>query len=59
MIKYNDLIANAVIFHNVVDLTNILRNLKREGYLIMREDVAALSPYMNSLSNDLVTTRLT
>ena len=48
IIKYNDLIANAVIFHNVVDLTNILRDLKREGYLIMREDVAALSPYMNS-----------
>ena len=42
------MIANAVIFHNVVDLTNILRDLKREGYLIMREDVAALSPYMNS-----------
>ncbi|AUB35300.1 Transposase, TnpA family (plasmid) [Nostoc flagelliforme CCNUN1] len=48
IIKYNDLIANAVIFHNVVDLTNILRDLKREGYLIMREDVTALSPYMNS-----------
>jgi TnpA family transposase len=48
MIKYNDLIANAVIFHNVVDLTDILRNLKRDGYLIAREDVAALSPYMTS-----------
>lgn len=48
MIKYNDLIANAVIFHNVVDLTDILRDLKRNGYLIAREDVAALSPYMTS-----------
>ena len=48
MIKYNDLIANAVIFHNVVDLTDILRDLKRDGYLIAREDVAALSPYMTS-----------
>ena len=48
MIKYNDLIANAVIFHNVVDLTEILRDLKRDGYLIAREDVAALSPYMTS-----------
>ncbi|QFS52907.1 Transposase [Nostoc sphaeroides CCNUC1] len=48
IIKYNDLIANAVIFQNVVDLTNILRDLKRDGYLIMREDVAVLSPYMNS-----------
>ncbi|WP_375506882.1 Tn3 family transposase [uncultured Nostoc sp.] len=40
IIKYHDLIPNAVIFHNVVDLTNILRDLKREGYFIMREDVA-------------------
>jgi TnpA family transposase len=31
IIKYNDVIANAVIFHNVVDLTNILCDLKREG----------------------------
>jgi TnpA family transposase len=48
IIKYNDLIANAVIFHNAVDLTDVLSNLKREGYLIMRDDVAALSPYMTS-----------
>jgi TnpA family transposase len=48
MIKYNDLIANAVIFHNVVDLTDILRDLKRDGYLIARKDVASLSPYMTS-----------
>jgi TnpA family transposase len=48
IIKYNDLIANAVIFHNAVDLTDVLSNLKREGYLIMREDAAALSPYMTS-----------
>ncbi len=48
VIKYNDLIANAVIFHNVVDLTNVLRDLKLMGYLIDREDVAVLSPYMTS-----------
>lgn len=48
MIKYNDLIANAVIFHNVVDLTEILSELKREGYLLTREDVAALSFYLTS-----------
>ncbi len=47
-IKYNDLVANAVIFHNVVDLTNILQQLKREGYLLDKDDVAALSPYLTS-----------
>ncbi|MDF5733301.1 MAG: Tn3 family transposase [Rhizonema sp. PD38] len=31
-----------------MDLTDILRDLKRNGYLIVREDVAALSPYMTS-----------
>lgn len=45
-IKYNDLVANAVIFQNVVDLTNILQQLKREGYLLDKEDVSALSPYL-------------
>lgn len=48
IIKYNDLIANAVVFHNTVDLTSVLSQLKREGYLVMRSDVAALSPYMTS-----------
>jgi TnpA family transposase len=47
-IKYNDLIANAVIFQNVVDLTEILQQLQSEGYLLKREDVACLSPYLTS-----------
>ena len=47
-IKYNDLVSNAVIFHNVVELTNILQQLQREGYLIDKKDVASLSPYWTS-----------
>ena len=47
-IKYNDLVANAVIFHNVVDLTNILQQLKREDYLLDKDDWAALSPYLTN-----------
>ncbi len=47
-IKYNDLVANAVIFHNVVDLTNILQQLKREDYLLDKDDLAALSPYLTN-----------
>ena len=35
IIKYNDLIANAVIFHNVVDLTDILRDLKKAGFSVL------------------------
>lgn len=45
-IKYNDLIANAVIFQNVVDMTYVLRDLIREGYPMPRAAVASLSPYL-------------
>ncbi len=45
-VKYNDLVANALILHNVVDMTGVLREMVREGYSITREDVGALSPYL-------------
>ncbi len=48
IIKYNHLVANAVIFQNVVDLTELLRQLQREGHLLSRDDVAARSPYLTA-----------
>lgn len=45
-IKYNDFVANAVIFQNVVDITMILWQFKREGYRFSREDLVMLNPYM-------------
>ena len=45
-IKYNDLVANAVIFQNVKDITLILRDLIKEGQTLFRNDVEALSPYL-------------
>lgn len=45
-IKYNDLVANAVVLSNVVDMTQCLEELVREGYPVHREDVAALSLYL-------------
>jgi len=45
-IKYNSLVANAVIFQNTIDLSEILQQLKREGYLIDPDDIKALSPYL-------------
>ncbi|WP_412091019.1 Tn3 family transposase [Bacillus thuringiensis] len=44
-IKYNDLVANAVIFQNVVDTMMILWQLKEEGYRFSREAVVMQSPY--------------
>jgi len=45
-IKYNDLVANAVIFHNAVDITRILQQLLKEGYAVKVEDIKSLSPYL-------------
>lgn len=45
-IKYNDLVANAVIFQNVCDLTLILWELSKEGYVFSKEDIVMLSPYL-------------
>ena len=45
-IKYQDLVANIMIFQNVVDMTRVIRELHGEGYEISREDLAALSPYL-------------
>lgn len=47
-VKYNGLVANAVILQNVVDLTQALRELAAEGHTVKREDIAALSPYWTS-----------
>ena len=51
IIKYNDLVANALIFQNVADQTRILSELRTEGYPVLREDVATLSPYLTSHIN--------
>ncbi|SFP68381.1 Tn3 family transposase [Salibacterium halotolerans] len=48
IIKYNELVSNALIFHNVVDLTNVLRSLSEEGYEVHTDDISHLSPYLMS-----------
>ena len=45
MITYNDLVANAVIFQNVVSQSRILAALLTEDVPVLREDIATLSPY--------------
>jgi TnpA family transposase len=45
-IKYKEVIANAVILQNVVDMTQVLRTLSEEGVGISREMAAGLSPYL-------------
>ena len=46
IIKYNHLVANCVIFHNVLSLSRVLYTLQSEGYPLSDAEVASLSPYL-------------
>jgi len=45
VIRYNHLVANLVVFHNVVSMTRIFQELVNEGYTITPEILANFSPY--------------
>jgi TnpA family transposase len=50
-IKYNHLVANCIIFHNVFSLSRVLRELQESGYPLEPEYIAALSPYLTEHIN--------
>jgi Tn3 transposase DDE domain len=43
-LRYNDLVASAVILQNTVDMMRILRKLDADGHAVSGQDVAYLSP---------------
>jgi len=45
-IKYNDILTDSIILQNIVDETNIIGQLKNEGYNIKKDDAGFLSPYL-------------
>lgn len=45
-IKYNTLIADIIIFQNVIDQTRMIQSLLDEGYQITENELKALSPYL-------------
>jgi TnpA family transposase len=45
IIKYNHLVANMVILHNVEGMTRAIKKLQSEGIEITHEILCALSPY--------------
>lgn len=51
IIRYNHLVGNLIIFHNVVSMTTIIQNLINEGHIITPEILAYLSPYKTSHIN--------
>lgn len=48
IVKYNDLLANAVILHNVVDISNAIEKMNEEGIVVTMDYIKAMSPYMTS-----------
>lgn len=44
--KFNALLTNVVIFHNTLDIAEIVRQLLEEGWEIDPEDLAHISPYL-------------
>jgi hypothetical protein len=47
-VKYMDLVANAIMLHNVVDLTDVLSAMVNEGLPVTRELASHISPYMRN-----------
>ena len=45
-IKYRDVVANVVMLQNVVDMTNVLHDLQRDGVRITPELLVCMSPYL-------------
>lgn len=45
-IKYSELVANAVILQNAVDITNAINQLLKDGNKILKRDVEKFSPYL-------------
>ena len=46
LIKLNTLLANLVIFHNALDIMDVVRGLVAEGWTVTADQLAALSPYL-------------
>lgn len=51
LVKYNHLVVNLVILHNVHNMTIVLRGLQEEGVTINPEVLAGLSPYRTAHIN--------
>ena len=48
LIKLNTLLANLVIFHNALDIMDVVRKLVAEGWLITAGQLGAMSPYIRA-----------
>ncbi|MFF0220060.1 Tn3 family transposase [Streptomyces vinaceus] len=49
--KFTSLLANLVIFHNTLDIADVVRQLQAEGWEIDPVDLAEISPYLTEHIN--------
>ena len=50
-IKYNHLVANCLIFHNLCTLTHLIQTLEQRGEPVPEDAIAAISPYLTEHIN--------
>ncbi len=50
-IKYNHLVANCLIFHNLCSLTRLVQDLEQRGETVSEDAIAAISPYLTEHIN--------
>jgi TnpA family transposase len=50
-IKYNHLVANCLIFHNLCSLTRLVQTLEQRGESVPEDAIAAISPYLTEHIN--------
>ena len=50
-IKYNHLVANCLIFHNLCSLTRLVQTLEQRGESVPEDAIGAISPYLTEHIN--------
>lgn len=48
VVKYNELLANILIFQNTVDMMDAIKKLNIDGIEVSKKDIKNLSPYLTS-----------
>nr|WP_308433528.1 Tn3 family transposase [Streptomyces spectabilis] len=48
LIKFNELLANCLIFHTAVDITQVVNDLIDAGHEVDLADLATITPYITS-----------
>lgn len=44
--KFNQLLANLVVFHNTLDMMDVIRELQAQGHPVTAADLAEVAPYL-------------